>query len=111
MSDRRISRFWKYLKRRLNIEGAEERRQRERRQWRKDMGLPDETLVCGHDASAWYSICSRHHDYREACGLCNVGRCIKCHPKSAEIGERMKFFNRRDGSSADPFPNLGVRTK
>jgi len=65
-------------------------------------------LKCGHSESNWYSICSRHCNFEASCSLCNVGRCIKCHPESAAIGEHMKFFN-RDGGAANPFPNLGVR--
>ena len=68
------------------------------------------TLPCGHDEQDWYSICSRHPKHDPACNHCNVGRCIKCQPDLAAIGERAKFSH-RNGSPADPFPNLGVRQK
>lgn len=63
-------------------------------------------LPCGHPEESWYSICSAHHgNYRdENCPRCKVGRCIKCVPELPD--GKLVFFNKEDGSPANPFPHL-----
>ncbi len=63
-------------------------------------------LPCGHTQDNWYSICSSHRfgEGGENCGRCQTGRCIACHPDDGKL----HFFNKNDGSVANPFPNLHI---
>jgi len=65
-------------------------------------------LSCGHTQDNWYSICSAHCRGLggENCPRCRVGRCIECYPGDGTL----RFFNKADGSPANPFPNLRPRT-
>jgi hypothetical protein len=69
--------------------------------------MPLNTQACGHPLSSWYSLCSAHQYNDSNCSRCKVGRCIECYPTCTDAEGNMVFFNKEDGTRANPFPNLG----